>query len=326
MKKRGFTLIELLVVIAIIALLMGILMPTLAKVKQIAARMVCGTNLAGIGKSMMLYGNDNNGEYPRAGGRGSTWDSDGLILEWIAPTEDQAFGGFPAKEATITSSFYYLIKYAEMNAKQFVCSGDRGTNEFRVSDGRPVPPPGFEVEDGWDFGSNAAGDAVMPGMYCSYSYHMPYNFTSSFTGTTTNYAINSISNPASPICADRSPLSDDKANDWRWGINPDEEPPDLDGDNQFTDLYQTANSASHQREGQNVLFNDGHVNFERRPTVGIQSDNIWTYWSTKPPLDDDRQGTLNPSQWQAKLVPPTAHTIGPLDENDAFLVNDDASE
>jgi prepilin-type N-terminal cleavage/methylation domain-containing protein len=53
MKKKGFTLVELLVVIAIIALLMGILMPALARVRQIAFRMVCGTNLSGIGKAML---------------------------------------------------------------------------------------------------------------------------------------------------------------------------------------------------------------------------------------------------------------------------------
>ena len=45
MRKKGFTLIELLVVIAIIAMLLAILMPALNRVKKIAQRVVCGTNL-----------------------------------------------------------------------------------------------------------------------------------------------------------------------------------------------------------------------------------------------------------------------------------------
>ncbi len=71
--KRGFTLVELLVVIAIIALLMGILMPALARVRQLAFRMVCGTNLSGIGKAMLIYANDYEDELPRAGGRTTVW-------------------------------------------------------------------------------------------------------------------------------------------------------------------------------------------------------------------------------------------------------------
>ena len=90
MKKKGFTLVELLVVIAIIALLMGILMPALAKVRQIAFRMVCGTNLSGIGKAMVLYANDYDDEFPRAGGRSSEWSN--KIADWTAPNRYQAFG------------------------------------------------------------------------------------------------------------------------------------------------------------------------------------------------------------------------------------------
>ena len=69
MKRQGFTLVELLVVIAIIALLMGILMPALSRVRQIAFRTTCGTNLSGIGKAMLIYANDYQDELPKAGGR-----------------------------------------------------------------------------------------------------------------------------------------------------------------------------------------------------------------------------------------------------------------
>ena len=58
MKKKGFTLIELLVVIAIIAMLLAILMPALNKVKKIAMRVVCGTNLKGLGTAQVVYASD----------------------------------------------------------------------------------------------------------------------------------------------------------------------------------------------------------------------------------------------------------------------------
>jgi prepilin-type N-terminal cleavage/methylation domain-containing protein/prepilin-type processing-associated H-X9-DG protein len=244
MKRKGFTLIELLVVISIIALLMSILMPALARVRELASRVVCGTNLSGIGKAMGIYANNNeSGRFPRAGGRNSIL---GPVTAWAAVAEADAFTGSPPT-ATITSSLWLLVRGDYATAKQFVCGSDPDTEgQFRTTDPYSV----------WDFGDT-------PVDFCSYAYHMPYDDAGGFS-----FGMTSASNPGLPVAADRNPGVELDLND-----------------------ESTFNSRAHQDEGQNVLFVDGHVSFERtegdRPgrNCGLNDDDIYSCEGTNAPID-----------------------------------------
>jgi prepilin-type N-terminal cleavage/methylation domain-containing protein len=299
MKRKGFTLVELLVVIAIIALLMGVLMPALARVRQIAYRMVCGTNLKGIGNAMVLYSNDYDEAYPVAGGRQPVWPTGGPdeISEWDAEKEWTAFGiseGGSEAEATITSSFFLLVKHADVSTKQFVCKGDSGTKAFQLA-GAPGGTDITDITEVWDFG-------MQPGRYCSYSYHMPYG----------GYAIYVGSSPGSPIAADRNPWFDKNAKSHLGDgdlIDPD------CSQGRFSDPDDKWNAAAHQFDAQNVLYNDIHVGQEKSSNVGIESDNIWRHWPdvVDPTACQRQEGDDAPT-----------YGDGPLSAEDAFLVNEDS--
>lgn len=77
-NRRGFTLIELLVVVAIIALLIAILLPSLARARQISARSACGAQLKGIGQGLAIFAGYNDEILPWNGraGNGGTGSSD----------------------------------------------------------------------------------------------------------------------------------------------------------------------------------------------------------------------------------------------------------
>jgi len=294
MRRKGFTLVELLVVIAIIALLMGILMPALARVRQLAFRMVCGTNLSGIGKAMLIYANDYEDELPRAGGRNSDWGQ--LGANWSADNRYDAFGTTPGSndggKASISSCFYLLVKYAEVTPKSFLCKGDTGTSEFTLAD-ETLPSTSFELIDAWDFG-------LSPWDNCSYAYHIPFG----------QYALTTSSEPGLAVAADRNPWIASPAADAKDDAEFGNFTPDISPFTGNTEQALVGNAISHQGDGQNVLFLDSHVDFTKRAYCSLEDDNIYTQ-STVTQRGDAKGAKISP-----------AASIRPANRKDSLLVHD----
>ena len=142
-RRRGFTLIELLVVIAIIALLMGIMMPALQRVRGQAQKVMCQARLKEWGLMFKLYTDDYDGYFNEGWGvdERTLWmnalrpyykDNWDMLLCPTATREmvnDQDWGTFKAAVRTVNTpaggSQRYAFSYSINSWTNFM-HGDRG--------------------------------------------------------------------------------------------------------------------------------------------------------------------------------------------------------
>ena len=141
---KAFTLVEMLVVIGLIALLLGILIPTLSGAKKSGNRMKSTVQARSIQTSMVLYSGNNNGWYPLL-------NSSGKFIDDLYKVNDQdAYGG--SEDPTGTTSrelvFWHLLKGAYFPPEELISPSE---HEYKAYSGESYDP-GTYVSNNFDSG------------------------------------------------------------------------------------------------------------------------------------------------------------------------------
>jgi prepilin-type processing-associated H-X9-DG protein len=283
-NKWTLTLLDVIVgLLAVLLLGMAFMAVAAGHVKHIAQRVVCGTNLKGLGTAITVYANDYDDNAPQLPGKGP-WSRNLGFAYYHSQPDFSPGGAEEYNSRTISASWYLLVREADVSPQSFMCPYSPQT----YFEGQN--PANRDITELWDFG-------IDPYKHVSYAIQNPYG----------SYPANMSRGAAFAIAADMSP----------WFVSGDIVAPGADHaapriiNAADKDTWRTGNSWNHPKmqktvfryrkiegpsEGQNVLFADGHTSFEKTPNCGVKYDNIYTRWSKDAaPTDQDIQGGQNPT-------------------------------
>jgi len=242
LRGRGFTLIELLVVIAIIAILIGLLLPAVQKVRDAAARAQCQNNLKQISLATANCADTNSGNLPPAIG---TYPSNLQgATQWVCPKPvNTAWGGY----------LYHLLPYMEQgnlyNATQCLDAGGNKIQGYGIEDGgapgtgqsykwinQPVKSylcPGDPTAQQGSTGWAAVGSYVYNGMLFQADWNGYSRYPASITDGTSNTIFFTETYAGATYQNSDQTL-------WWWDYNSFETPTSANGDCGGLNYYGTA--------------------------------------------------------------------------------------